>query len=57
MKILKYLKCRITGYYKKITTGKCGLHLYYDGCGCDECQEYEKKELELVTTTFINESN
>lgn len=50
MRILRYLKCKITGYYKKITTGKCGLHLYYNGCGCEECMKYQQEE----TDNLIN---
>jgi hypothetical protein len=37
MRIIKYLKCRIIGWYNKLTTGVCGGHLYYDGCDCDTC--------------------
>ena len=47
-KIYKYLKCRITGYYNKIITGKCGLHLYYDGCGCGDCNKQQQIECDSV---------
>ena len=46
-KLFGYLKCRITGHYNKIRTGKCGLHLYYDGCDCDDCMnDYDDDEVE-----------
>jgi hypothetical protein len=47
-KLAKYLKCKFIGYYNKITIGKCGLHLYYDGCGCVDC----KKQQEIETIEF-----
>ena len=43
-KLFGYLKCRITGHYNKIRTGKCGLHLYYDGCGCVDCNNHQQIE-------------
>jgi hypothetical protein len=43
-KIFKLIKCRFIGYFKRLTTGKCGLHLYYTGCGCDECNKYYEEE-------------
>lgn len=43
-KIFNFLKCKITGHYKKIITGECGLHLYYDGCGCNTCNQQQIKE-------------
>ena len=43
----RFLKCRLTGYYKLITTGKCGTHLYYTGCGCKDCDaEYVRQKIE-----------
>ena len=47
------LKCRIIGYYNKFTTGKCGLHLYYTGCDCEECADYYEMEFHK----FINKAN
>jgi len=43
-KLINYLKCRITGHYNKIITGNCGLYLYYDGCGCDNCNKQQQIE-------------
>jgi len=42
--IFKYLKCKIKGHFNKFKTGNCGLHLYYDGCNCDECNTKQKIE-------------
>jgi len=41
-RLFGYLKCRITGYYNKYSTGKCGAHLYYSGCGCDDCNKQQQ---------------
>lgn len=49
--LFSYLKCRITGYYNRITCGKCGLHLYYNGCGCNDCETQQQIELIKFKTT------
>ena len=46
--IFCFLKCRATGYYNKITTGKCGLHLYYNGCGCEDCNNQQQIECDNI---------
>lgn len=53
-KLFNYLKCKITGYYKRIITGKCGLHLYYNGCNCKDCQTYQKIEIEEASSISKN---
>lgn len=45
-KIFEYIKNQFTGYYKILTTGVCGLDLYYDGCGCKQCNQQQKIEME-----------
>ena len=54
IKIYRYLKCRITGHYNKIITGKCELHLYYDGCGCGDCNTQQKVESDNFGVTINN---
>lgn len=49
-KLFKLIRCRFIGYYNKLTTGKCGLHLYYTGCGCVDCNEYFEKEYNAFMT-------
>ena len=53
-KLFKYLKCRITGYYNKMITGKCGLHLYYDGCGCADCNKQQQIESDKFGVSINN---
>ena len=53
-KLFSYLKCRITGHYNKFITGKCKLHLYYDGCGCDDCNTQQKVESDNFGVTINN---
>lgn len=56
-KLFGYLKCRITGHYNKIRTGKCGLHLYYDGCGCDDCNKQQQIESDKLGVSINNFSS
>lgn len=53
-KLFGYLKCRITGHYNKIRTGKCRLHLYYDGCGCVDCNKQQQIESDKLGVSINN---
>jgi len=49
MKKLKQVLDIIIGWYKVTTTGKCGLLLYYQGCGCEQCMARQKNEYNELT--------
>jgi len=36
---------KLKGYFYKITTGKCKLYLYYNGCGCYDCMSKQILEM------------
>jgi len=42
MKFFRKLKAHI----RKFRTGKCGTDLYYEGCGCIDCQKLQLMNLE-----------